>query len=223
MERYAQALGEVIADLKLIKEAVSKSDNIIRFIDTRGALKGVLLGGGLIIALFSLAFYVLVSYYGTFAAIPFNIRTTLFILIGLAWCIIGYLKIFNILKGARKIREGITISTLLAEIYTPILLALIVPYMLVIILTTIFLGSNGHLNYIVPALAILFGLLIISMSLLFYMKAFYFLSLWLIATGLLFLFTATIFHPLIVLVLTFSAGFILAALLLFLNLPGRRS
>lgn len=46
MDKESQELREVIADLKLIKEAVGKSDSIIRFIDARGALRGILLTNG---------------------------------------------------------------------------------------------------------------------------------------------------------------------------------
>lgn len=219
MDKKPQELDEVIADLKMIKEAVSKSDSIIRFIDTRGALKSILLATGLMIALFAVLFYYLIESYGSFAAIPPGIRIALFVLIGLVLCLIGFLKIRNFLKSARGISEDMTLNRLFDEIYTPRLLAIQLPYVLVITLVIIFICSKGQFLYITPVMSILFGLLLVSLSPLSFLKEFYFLSMWLIATGLLTLFTAAVIHPLAVLGLTFSAGFILAALLLYLELP----
>lgn len=70
--------------MKLVKEAVSKSDSIIRFIDTGGALRGILLVIGLLVVAFSAVFYYLMGRYGSFEAVPVNLRIALFVLIGLS-------------------------------------------------------------------------------------------------------------------------------------------
>ncbi len=219
----SQELREVIADLQLIKEAVSKSDSIFKFIDIRNAIKPVLLIGGLLIAFFSVIFYYLIENYGSFMAVPANIRVILLFLIALSCGVLGYLKLGNFLKSARGISEDMTLKRLFSEIYTPRSLVLLLPYLVVIAVVAIFLGSRGDIYYIVPALAILFGLMYLSVSSLFYFKELYFMSMWLIATGLLALFIAETIHPLAILGLTFSAGFILASLLLHMDLPGHES
>lgn len=223
MEKQSQELGELIADLKLIKEAVSKSDGILRFIDTGGAMRSVLLLSGLLIALFSGLFYSLIANYGSLSAVPLNIRIALYLLIGFAWCTTGFLKIRNFMKGARGVSEDMTLNRFFCEIYSSRLMATMLPFLLVIVMIIIFLGRMGHLIYIVPVLSILIGLLFISMNPILYLKELYFLSIWLIATGILTLYTATTFHPTVALGLTFSAGFILASLLLYLEVPGNKS
>lgn len=220
MTAKSPELEAVIADLKLIKEAVSKSDSIIRFIDIGGALKSVLLIVGLLVAFFAGLFYQLLASYGSFSAIPVGIRAALFVLIGLAWCTTGYLKIRNFMKGARGIRGDITLNRFFDEVYTSRLVALMIPFLLVITAAIIFLCSRGFLIYIIPVLSILLGLLFISTSPIFYLKELYFLSMWLVATGILALFAAEAFHPAVTLVFTFAAGFILSALLLYLKPPG---
>lgn len=164
MDREAQELREVIADLKLIKEAVRKSDSIIRFIDAGGALRQVLLAGGLLVGVFSVVFYYLLERYGSFETIPANLRIGLFVLIGLSWCGIGYLKVRNLLHGARNIGVDATFSCLLKGLYTPRLQALHLPYVSVIILVVIFLVSRGYHSYVIPSVAMLFGLLVISLN-----------------------------------------------------------
>lgn len=222
MDKESPELREVTADLKLIRDAISKSDNFFRFIDAGGALRGILLAGGLLIAAFSAVFYYLQELYGSFEAIPVNLRIIMFVLVGLSALAIGYLKIRNFVRGACEIGVDITFYKLLEEIYTPRFLALYLPNFLVIALVIIFLGSRGYDLYIAPAVAVLFGLLVISLSSLFFLKEFYFLGIWLTATGLLTLFIAAAIHPLAVLVITFAAGFILASLLLYLGLPGEK-
>ncbi|MEW5920490.1 MAG: hypothetical protein AB1796_05950 [Bacillota bacterium] len=220
--RDLRDLREVIADLKLIKDAVSKSDSIISFMDAEGAVRGILLAGGLLIAAFSAVFHYLLEQYGAFAAIPVNIRAVLFVLIGLAWTGIGYIKARNFLHGARKISADITLYKLMEEIYTTRVLALLLPNIATIILVIIFLGNRGFDLYIIPSLAVLLGLLTVSMSNLFFMKEIFFTGVWLAATGLLTLFIAETINPLATLGITFAAGFILTSLLLYLGSPLKR-
>jgi MFS family permease len=216
-------LEEVIADLRLIKEAVSKSDNFFRFIDTRRAMRGVMLATGLMIAFFSGLYYYLTSIYGSFMAMPLNLRIVFYVLVGIGWIVLGLIKAGGFLKSGRAVSKDMNLNKLFNEIYTSRMLALMLPYILVIILVVIFLCNMGQFIYITPGLAILFGLLFIAMSPIIYFKELYLLSAWLIATGLLTLFSATVIHPMATLGLTFGAGFILAGLLLYLEFPGHRS
>jgi hypothetical protein len=223
VDKRTQELDEVLADLKMIKEAVSKSDNFFRFIDTRRAMRGVMLATGLMIAFFAGLYYYLTSIYGSFMAMPLNLRIFLFVLVGIGWIVLGFIKAGGFIKSGRALSKDMNLNKLFNEIYTSRMLTLMLPYILVIISAIIFLCNRGQFVYITPALAILFGLLFIAMSPIIYFKELYLLSAWLIATGLLTLFSATAFHPMAALGLTFGAGFILAGLLLYLELPGHRS
>lgn len=222
MEKESPDLREVIADLKLIREAVGKSDGILRFMDAGGALRGILLAFGLLLTVISAVFYFLIERYGAFEAIPADFRIILFVLIGLSVAGIGYWKIRNLVRGARTIGVDTTLVNLLEEIVTPRIYTLVVPYLAVMILVIVFLAGTGFGLYIIPALSVLYGLLVISMSSLFYPKEFYFLGLWLTATGLLTLFAAAAIHPLAALVITFAAGSVLTALLLYLGRPRKK-
>lgn len=223
MDRKEHELSEVLADLKLIKEAVTKSDNIFRFIDTRRAMRGVMLIAGLMVVIFATLFYYFINSYGSFLAIPQNIRVILFVLVGICWISLGFIKAGGFIKSGRAISADMNLNRLFDEIYTSRMLSLMLPYIFVITLIIVFLCTRGQLIYIVPVLAILFGLLFIAMSPIIYFKELYLLSVWLIATGLLAFFTADVYHPMVVLGFTFGVGFILAGLLLYLELPGHRS
>jgi hypothetical protein len=223
MDRKEQELSEVIADLKLIKEAVTKSDNFFRFIDTRRAMRGVMLIAGLMVTFFATLFYYFITGYGSFQAIPQNIRIILFVLVGVCWISLGFIKAGGFIKSGRAISKDMNLNRLFDEIYTSRMLSLMLPYLFVIALIVIFLCTRGQLIYIVPVLAILFGLLFIAMSPIIYFKELYLLSVWLIATGLLAFFSAEVYHPMVVLGFTFGVGFILAGLLLYIELPAHRS
>jgi hypothetical protein len=92
MDTRKQELEDVIADLRLIKEAVSKGDNFFRFIDTRRAMRGVMLATGLMIAFFSGLYYYLTSIYGSFMAMPLNLRIVFYVLVGIGWIVLGFIK-----------------------------------------------------------------------------------------------------------------------------------
>jgi len=213
----------VIADLELIKEAVGRSDSFFRFVDTRGAMKNVLLYAGFLIVLIAGAFYYLIDYFGSFQLIPLAVRSIIFIGIGLAWFLIGFVKLRNFLHSGRSFREDLTLARLFDEIYTSRLIAMMLPFFGVIIFLAIFLIQQGLYIYLIPTLAILFGFIFIAMHPILNVTEFYFISIWLIATGLLTLFLADLFHPMVALGFTFSAGFIMGGLLLHLDLTGMKN
>lgn len=156
------------------------------------------------------------------AAIPANVRTVLFVLIGLAWFVIGYVKVRNFLHGARKISADMTLYKLLKELYTPRFQALVLPHLAAIILVIYFLADRDLNLYIIPSLAVLLGLLSISVSSLFFMKEIFFLGVWWTVTGILTLFMAEAIHPMAALGITFAAGFVLTSMLLYLGSPGEK-
>ncbi len=223
MVHNEQDLNAVIADLKMIKEAVNKSDNFFRFIDTRRAMRGVMLIAGLMIAFFAALFYYFINLHGSFMAIPQNIRIILFVLVGICWLSLGFIKAGGFIKSGRAIGGDMNLKQLFNEIYTSRMLNLMLPYLLVIIIITLFLSTRGQIIYITPSFSILFGLLFIAISPIIYFREIYLLSAWLIATGLLALFAADLIHPMIILGFTFGAGFILAGLMLYIDPPGHRS
>jgi hypothetical protein len=155
-------------------------------------------------------------------AIPQNVRIILFVLVGIGWIGLGFIKAGGFIKSGRAISKDMNLNRLFDEIYTSRMLSLMLPYIFVVTLIIIFLCTRGQLIYIVPSLAILFGLLFVAMSPIIYFKELYLLSVWLIATGLLTLFTADVYHPMVVLGFTFGVGFILAGLLLYIELPAQR-
>ncbi len=222
MEKETPELREVISDLTAIKEALSKSNSIFRFLDAGGILRSVLLIGGILIALYATAFHLLSEYYGTFAAAPAHYKALFWILLAISIVFTAYLKINNFLRGARLVRSKMTLYKLLEEVYTPQCLSVILPHLAAIVLAVVFLFQREMTLYLVPVLALLFGLSSVSLSTVFYMKGIYLLGFWLVATGLLTLFTAERLSALAMLVLTFSAGFILAALYLYAGLNGER-
>lgn len=223
MDKETRDLQEILTDLKLIKEAISKRGSIISFMDTGEALKGILMAGGLLILTFSAAFYYLLQQYGSLKTTPEVFKVVLFLLAGLALFCIGCVKVRNFLRGAQRIRSDMTICQLMKEFYTLPFLALLLPTSAAIILVIVFLFSQGYYPYIVPSLAVLIGFLTIFLSSLFFMREIYLLGLWLVATGVLILFFAEAINLLAALVITFAAGFILASLFLYLGPPKRGS
>jgi len=223
MEKETPDLRAVLSDLTAIKEAVLKSNNIFRFFDAGGLLRGVLLIGGILIALFAAAFHLLAEHYGTFAAAPAPYKALFWILLAIAIVFTAYLKMNNFLQGARLVRGNMTLYKLLKEIYTPQFLSVSVPHLAAIVLAVVFLYQRELTLYLVPVLALLCGLFTVALSMVFYMKGVYLLGFWLVATGLLTLFAAEWLSLLAMLVLTFSAGFILVALYLYASPNGERS
>ncbi len=209
MSKNAKNVENILNDITYIKNAIQKHNNILKYISLSKVLSFIaILGGIFTIALCSIVFY-FISHYGAYKNVPQNYKTLLYIIIFLSTAGIGFLKIKNILNAYRQINMNISLLRLLKEVYTPHTLTTLIPYVIVTIFIIVFLITNGYLMYIVPVLAILYGLLMNGFVNIFHLKELILFGNWLIVTGLIGLFELKNLHPSLLIILTFGIGFIL--------------
>lgn len=198
---------QLIDDLVYVKKAIAKNTNALKLINLGGLLSRVILGAGIVTILLSGAAYLLIREYGSFDLIPAHLRGILLALTAAFVAITGISKIYSLLSFINRENSNMTVRKLIMEIYTPRALHILIPYVTSIILTTVFLVTNQHTLYLVPALAILTGLLCLAYVNVFYIKELIITGDWLLATGLLSLFFTGSLHPLLALIITFGLGF----------------
>lgn len=206
MERNTD-VQQLIDDLVFVKKAIAKNSNILKLINLGGLLSGVILAAGIVTILLSGAAYLLVQKYGSFTEIPTSLRIILLSLVAVLVLGTGVSKLYSIIRYAKGSNNNLTVQKLIGEIYTPRALHILIPFVTAGILVTVFLVVNQHTLYLVPALAILTGLLCLAYVNIFYMRELIFTGDWLLATGLLTLFLTDVLHPLLALIITFGLGF----------------
>ncbi|MGE5586504.1 MAG: hypothetical protein ACM309_13395 [Bacillota bacterium] len=200
----------IIEDLKFIKAAIAKSSGIMRWLPLSRVMRVVYLMMGLVITTLCGALYLLIRRHGSLSEFPAWVRVMLLGLGVVAFLFIGAYKVVGIMGGARKIRSDYTLFRLVEEVYSVQTILILVPFVVAGVGVVSFLATRGFSAYIVPALAILFGLMFNALISVFYFKELVVSGDWLIATGLTVLFLGERLDLLLGLILTFGLGFIAA-------------
>jgi hypothetical protein len=120
----------------------------------------------------------------------------------------AWVKVAVIVGQLKQTRKDMTVLRLFKEVYTPQALTIIIPFVAAMVAVSAFLITREQTLYLVPALSILVGLTCIAYVNIFYVKELVVTGDWLLATGIITLFTAEIIHPLLVPIITFGLGFI---------------
>ena len=202
-------IDAMVSDLMYIKNAISKNNNIFKFINLNEILRKIYLIGALVIIGFSGLFYYFIEKYGSYNEIPINNKVLLYSLISIATIMVGGLKVAAIMKAAKKINRNMTVFNLLKEVYSTQFILIVIPYFIALIFVPVFLENNDLSYYIVPFLSIFIGLLCNSLVSVFYIRELIVLGSWLVATGLIILLGLITLHPLLITMLTFGLGFII--------------
>lgn len=215
--RNNQDLKEVVSDLMYIKNAISKNNNIFKFINLNQILRKVYLLGAILIVGFSSLFYYFIQRFGDYSLIPQNNKMLIYIVMLLATVFVGGLKVMAIMKAAKKINQNITLFRLLKEVYTTQVLLIMIPFLMALVFILVFLQRNELLHYLVPFLSIFVGLICNSLVSVFYLRELMVLGGWLVVTGGLTLIGVITLHPLLITIVTFGLGFFLIYLFSFLT------
>jgi uncharacterized protein with PQ loop repeat len=204
---------KLVEDLRVVKNAVARSNNIFRFIDVSRAMALVGLWGGLTIAVLAGVVYYLTSRFGTYAEVPLSYRLALYISIGSFGSTAGIVKVLLLLTQARKTYRDITTLQLLRQVIIAICssqsIYLIVSFASATVGVLVFLIVRDLELYIVPAVSLLLGLLYVAFVNVFYLKEMFVAGGWLVATGLITLFYAERIPSSLAVIITFACGFCL--------------
>lgn len=206
---YYKKYEEFENNLKILKDIIKQNSNLLRFISFSRPFKSLSLISSITIFIFSLTFYFLIEKFNDFNNIPFYTKTITFILLFIAIVILGYIKIKGIMQEAAKIDSSFNFFKLLKSFYNKHISIMYFAYFFTIIFLLFFLINNKLSIYIINMLSILFGLFILQFTYFTFSKEFIILGFWLLLTGLITLFFINIFHPLIILSITFGFGFLL--------------
>ncbi|NSW91670.1 MAG: hypothetical protein HPY74_13535 [Firmicutes bacterium] len=202
-------LEELIRELKTIKDTIRKSNSIWKYVYVSSAMRTVWLAAGIFATLISGAFYLAINKYGSYNAVPAGLKWVLYIFLSLFILIIGAMKILRIMKSVRKVKSDATLYNLIDEIYTARTIPVMLSFLIAIILSLVFLSYREIPQYIPSILAILFGLLCNAFMNIFYLDELPVCGDWLLLTGFLSLFLSNTINPLLAVIITFGAGFIL--------------
>lgn len=200
---------ELLKDLRLIKEAARKNNNILKFIFVSEGIKNIALFLSLVIIAFSLLFLWLISNYGSIKDVPNMAKAAVYVMVGLTLGWLVWLKVNVFLKLAKKYKKEMNLAMLVKDIYTRTFVIITIQFSISIAVIWIFLSVSGIPHLIIPVLSIIISLLMVSLMTTLNLKDFLFTIEWLLISGSFSLFFAETASAPVLLILTFGIGMLI--------------
>lgn len=216
MNEKTKEIAQLVEDFHYLKQEIMKINRVYRFISSK-VLRPVYLLSGILVCVFALAMQWLIGNFNSYADIPRPIKAIYYILLVISGFWAVRLKIRVTIKRFKELGLEITLGQLLKEVYTSNTLIVGLPFMISIGLVAIYLAGQGLHGYLVPSLAILYGLLICSMVNILYLKELIVGGIWILASGFVVLFGLGPVQPMLALFFTFGLGFIVMYLVSLLS------
>ncbi len=208
MEDQSKEISQLIEDFRYLKNAVMKTNRIFKFISSN-TFRPLYLSMGLLIIIFTVAIQLLIGNYGSYGEIPGVVKGIYYMVLVILLVLMAYMKLRLMLRQIKKLGSDITICQFFKEVYTWNTVFLMIPYLATMGLLSVFLAGRGLSGYLVPCLAILYGLMIITATSLLYLREFVVGGIWFLVSGFTLLFILGPSQPLLGLAITFGLGFII--------------
>ncbi|NLG89166.1 MAG: hypothetical protein GX494_08150 [Clostridiaceae bacterium] len=214
---------ELIKDLQFIKEAVKKNNSVLKRVPISEGLKQTALITGILIILISAAIILLECYYGSYSAIPGTVKLILYIVIAISAAAAAIKKITDILKVVRKSEQDISIMKLFNELYIRRFWTVVYPFFITITAFIIYFSVSGLARLIIPFTAVMASLVLFNIQPILNVRETAVSCHWLLFSGILSLFAAEKWNPLVILILTFGIGMILIYVSVKASYPKEKS
>jgi hypothetical protein len=207
MEDQSKEISQLIDDFRYLKNVVMKTNRIFKFISSN-TLRPLYLSMGLLIIIFAAAIQLLIKYYGSYGNVPGAVKAIYYVLLTALLIWLSYTKVRLLIEQIKKLDADITVCQFFKEVYSWNTMIVMLPYLITMGLAAVFLANRGLSGYLVPCLAILYGLMINTATNILYLRELIVGSIWFFITGFVILFTLGPSQPLLGLSLTFGLGFI---------------
>ena len=201
-------IEKLLEDISSIKSVINKNKPLLEQILNPAHFRLLPLLAGVSFIGFSMLFYFLIQYYGSFSAIPVSVRYAIYFAIGLDWILMQYLKRRIFLKTGRRIDPTFTIGRLLKEFFVYRISHIYVPVMALIIFLIFYFTYRNIPYYIVPAASIGVGFLYNFIGTVTELRQYLIIGYWFLITGVGVIIFNTIPAP-IALSLTLGCGLLI--------------
>ena len=210
-----EQVERTLEDIASIKKIINRNKPMFQQLLDFTHYRLIFLLTGISIIVFSMLFYFLMGYYGSYEAIPGKLNLFIYIAIFIDWIFIGILEYRCYRYSITKIGKSLTLHSLFKELFLNRYKHLLFAALFLDILLIVFFSIKGIPYFIIPTLAILLGLLCLAAAML-YIKHLLVLGYWYLITGIILLIFNTIPVP-VALTISFGIGYILIGVLGYID------
>lgn len=210
-----EQVKRTLEDIASIKEVINRNKPIFQQLLDFTHYRLLFLLAGISVTIFSMLYYFLKGYYGSYEAIPDKLNLFIYIAIFIDWIFLGILEYRCYQYSLKKIDQSLTLRRLFKELFSNRYKHLLFTSIFLAILLIMFFSIKGIPYFIIPTLALLCGLLCLAGTML-YIKHYFVMGYWYFITGIILLIFNTIPAP-IALTISFGIGYILFGVLGYID------
>ena len=210
-----EQIEKTLEDIASIKKIINRNKPIIQKLLDFTHYRLIFLLVGISVTVFSMLFYFLKGYYGSYEAIPDELNFFVYIAIFIDGIFITILEYRCYVNSLKNIDQSFTLYSLVKELFSHRYKHLVFAVLFLDILLIVFFSIKGIPYFIIPTFAILLGLLCLAVTML-YIKHLLVMGYWWIITGIVLLIFNTIPAP-IALTISFGIGYILFGVLYYID------
>lgn len=209
-----EQLEKLLEDISSMKAVINRNKQFLQQLLNPGRYRYYLLMLALVSISFSLVIFILMQHYGGYGVIPGTIRLWIHISIIAAVVLTQILKITIFGASALSIDKRYTFGRAFKELYSYRIAHLWVPATVAAVVLVVFFIINDIPYFIIPTVAVFYGLLSNLMGPLLGLKPALPLGYWLLGTGMITVVFNSIPAPLAV-IMTYGCGMLLFSILSF--------
>lgn len=209
-------IERLLEDISSIKATINRNRPVLQQVLNPARFRWFMFLVAFSIIGFSMFIYFLMQHYGSFNAVPGTLRTVIYIAIAadVVFLQIWKLKSFSI--SVRKVDQRFTLGWFFKEFYSPRIVHLWVPLIVLVVFLSIFFLVNDIPYFIVPTISIGYGLLCNFVGTLLEIRYSLVIGYWLLITGVCTIIFSCIPGP-IALSITLGCGMLIYAISGFLS------
>ncbi len=215
-------IERLLEDISSIKATINRNRPVLQQVLNPARFRWFMLLVALSVIGFSMLVYFLMQHYGSFGATPGTLRTILYIAIAADVVFLQIWKLRSFSVSVRKVDQRLTLGWFFKEFYSPRIVHLWVPLILLVVFLSIFFVVNDIPYFIVPAVSIGYGLLCNFVGTLLEVRHSLVIGYWFLITGVCTIILSWIPGP-VALSITLGGGMFIYAISGFLSSEPREA
>ncbi len=203
-----QQVERLLHDISSIKATINRNKPVLRQFLNLAVFRWFLLTVTFSVIGFSMLIFFLVQYYGSFSAIPINLRYIIYTAIAVDGIILQIWKGRAYLSSAKQVNRNLTIGWLLKEFYSNQISYIYVSVVVLMIFLSIFFIVQHISYFIIPTFSIGTALIGIGYGVILQIRYSLIVGYWCFITGISTIIFSSILAPFAI-IMTFGCGMLI--------------